>query len=209
MARTVSTGGNAPGRRRGPLPAGGGPAAPATGGRTAAPATGGRTAAPATGGRTAALATGGRTVPQEWIDYNGHMMDAYYFVAFTEATEAFLDHVGLGAAYRAETGCGIYTVESHLCFLRSVRAGDRLVYSSQMLGCDAKRLHVFHRMTLGSGDADVATNELMFLHVNLAAERVTAIPPPQAATAAELAAEHAALPIPQAAGRMIAMPGPA
>jgi hypothetical protein len=23
------------------------------------------------------LATGGRTVPAEWIDYNGHMMDAY------------------------------------------------------------------------------------------------------------------------------------
>ena len=47
------------------------------------------------------LSTGGRVVPPEWIDYNGHMMDAYYFLAFTEATEAFLDHVGLGAAYRA------------------------------------------------------------------------------------------------------------
>jgi len=45
------------------------------------------------------LGTGGRVVPPEWIDYNGHMMDAYYFLAFTEATEAFLDYVGLGAAY--------------------------------------------------------------------------------------------------------------
>ena len=50
------------------------------------------------------LSTGGRVVPPEWIDYNGHMMDAYYFLAFTEATEAFLDHVGLGAAYPARTG---------------------------------------------------------------------------------------------------------
>jgi acyl-CoA thioester hydrolase len=66
------------------------------------------------------LDTGGRPVPAEWIDYNGHMMDAYYFAAFTEATEALLDHVGLGTAYRAETGCGMYTAESRLCFARSV-----------------------------------------------------------------------------------------
>ena len=71
------------------------------------------------------LATGGRTVPQEWIDYNGHMMDAYYFLAFTEATEAFLDHVGLGAAYRARTGSGIYTAEGHLCFLSGVTGRRR------------------------------------------------------------------------------------
>jgi acyl-CoA thioester hydrolase len=155
------------------------------------------------------LSTGGRTVPEDWIDYNGHMMDAYYFVALTEATEAFLDHVGLGAAYRAQTGCGIYTVESHLCFLRSARAGDRLRYTSQLLGCDAKRLHVFHRMIQGSGGADVATNELMFLHVNIAAQRVTAMPAEAAAAVAALAAEHSALPVPGAAGRRIAMPRPA
>ena len=28
------------------------------------------------GGEGVPLATGGRTVPAEWIDYNGHMMDA-------------------------------------------------------------------------------------------------------------------------------------
>ena len=93
------------------------------------------------------LATGGRTVPQEWIDYNGHMMDAYYFLAFTEATEAFLDHVGLGAAYRARTGRGVYTAEGHLCFLSGVTGGAALSYQTQLLDHDAKRLHVFHQMT--------------------------------------------------------------
>ena len=56
------------------------------------------------------LATGGRTVPPEWIDYIGHMMDAYYFVAFTEATEAFLDHLGLGERY----GC-IFLIGINIC----------------------------------------------------------------------------------------------
>ena len=145
-------------------------------------------------------------MPAEWIDYNGHMMDAYYFLAFTEATEALLDRVGLGAGYRAETGCGMYTAESHLCFRASVAAGAGLCYSSQVLGCDAKRLHVFHRMTVPGG-LDVATNELMFLHVDIALERVVPIPAQHRQLAMTLTAEHAPLPKPEAAGRRITMPG--
>ncbi len=148
------------------------------------------------------LQTGGRVVPPEWIDYNGHMMDAYYFVAFTEATEAFLDHVGLGAAYRARTGSGIYTAESHLCFIKGVTAGAALTYQTQLLGHDAKRLHVFHQMT--SADAIAATCELMFLHVSQ--DRVSPIPDEAAAAVAAVAVAHAPLPRPEKAGRRIAMP---
>ena len=149
------------------------------------------------------LSTGGRAVPPEWIDYNGHMMDAYYFMAFTEATEAFLDHVGLGAAYRARTGSGIYTAESHLCFLSGVTEGAALAYRTQLLGHDAKRLHVFHLMTVAG--SVVATSELMFLHVS--GDRVAPMPPGAAAALAALAAGQAAVPRPDRAGRHIAMPG--
>jgi acyl-CoA thioester hydrolase len=151
------------------------------------------------------LVTGRRTVPAEWIDYNGHMMDAYYFVAFTEATETLLDHLGLGEAYRERSGCGIYTVESHLCFNASVRAGEVLSYRSQLLGYDAKRLQVFHRM-MSSDGAEAATGELMFLHVELAGERVTAMPPDRYQVVAAFAAEQGELPVPEKAGRKIAMP---
>jgi len=155
---------------------------------------------------SAPLCTGERTVPVDWIDYNGHMMDGYYSIAFTEATEALLDHLALGAAYREQTGSGIYTVESHLCFFRSVRAGVRLRYSSQLLGVDAKRLHAFHRMTDAATGDDLAANELMLLHVDIATERVTPMPPQRSEAAAALAAEHAALPVPPTAGRHITMP---
>jgi acyl-CoA thioesterase FadM len=152
---------------------------------------------------TSLLATGGRTVPPEWIDYIGHMTDSYYFVAFTEATEAFLDHLGLGEQYRAGSGCGMYTVESHLCFGMSVRAGAVLAYDSQLLGWDEKRLHVFHRMSQSPSGDVVATNELMFLHVDIASERVTPMPPERRLAAAGLAAAHAALATPTSAGRRI------
>jgi len=153
---------------------------------------------------TGGLSTGGRVVPPEWIDYNGHMMDAYYFLAFTEATEAFLDHVGLGVAYRAATGSGIYTAESHLCFLSGVTEGAPLSYRTQLLGHDAKRLHVFHEMT-GAGTL-AATCELMFLHVS--GQKVTPMPAEAARALGALAADQAALPRPARAGRRIATPAP-
>jgi acyl-CoA thioester hydrolase len=156
--------------------------------------------------RSALLPTGGRTVPSDWIDYNRHMMDGYYCVAFAEATEAFLEHVGLGPAYREATGSSIYTVESHLCYFKSVREGEAVLYATQLLGADAKRMHVFHRMTQVQTGDEVATNELMFLHVDIATERVTPIPPDRRAVVDALAAEHAALPVPRGAGRRIAMP---
>ena len=154
-----------------------------------------------------ALATGGRVVPEAWIDYNGHMNDASYWVAFTEATEAFLDHVGLGAAYQAESGCGMYTVEGHVCFAGSVRGGATIRYESQLLGWDDKRLHLFHQMAeRGRGD-QVATNELMLLHVDLATERVTPMPSARSRAVQLVASAQAALPAPQNAGRRIRMPG--
>ena len=149
------------------------------------------------------LGTGEWTVPADWIDYNGHMMDGYYGLAFSDATEVFLDHVGLGEAYRKETGSGMYTVESHLCYLRSARAGQRLRFTTQVLGADAKRVRVFHRMTDAATGDEVATEELMFLHVDGATERVTAMPPARGRVAAALAAEHASRPAAGGAGREI------
>ena len=149
------------------------------------------------------LRTGGRIVPAEWIDYNGHLMVCYSYVAFSDATEGFLDHLGLGAAYLEKTGCSIYTVETHLCFEKGVRCDAALQYSSQLLAADARRLHVFHRMT--EDGAQVATAEMMYLHVDVAAERVCPMPPGPREAVAGLAARHAALPPPPNAGRRIAM----
>jgi acyl-CoA thioesterase FadM len=149
------------------------------------------------------LATGGRVVPPRWIDYIGHMMDAYYFAAFTEATEALLDHLGLGERYRADSGCGMYTVESHVCFAASVRAGEVLNYDSQLLGGDEKRLHVFHRMSRSPSGTVAATSELMFLHVNIDTERVVPMPSGRWQAVSRLAAAQAGLAVPASAGRGI------
>ena len=60
-------------------------------------------------------------------------------------------------------------------------------------------------MTSAADGAEVATNELMFLHVDLASERVTPIPADRYRAVSALAAAHAALPAPPQAGRRITM----
>lgn len=41
-------------------------------------------------------------VLSDWIDYNGHMNDAYYVVAFSKGIDAFMVHIELDDAFRSE-----------------------------------------------------------------------------------------------------------
>ncbi|MFE4722958.1 thioesterase family protein, partial [Streptomyces sp. NPDC056728] len=63
------------------------------------------------------------TVRAEWIDYNGHMSEAFYVLVFGHATDALMIETGLHSGYRESTGCSLYTVESHLRYLRDVPEG--------------------------------------------------------------------------------------
>ena len=82
----------------------------------------------------------------EWVDANRHMNDGFYAVAFGEASWRVQDHLGLHAEYRARTGGTLYSVEAHLTWDRELTLGQRLHIESLVLGVDAKRLRVFHRL---------------------------------------------------------------
>lgn len=104
-------------------------------------------------------------VKPEWIDYNGHMTEAYYVLTFGFATEEFHDHVGGGEAYRDRTGSSLYTVEAHINYLREVKERTPLNFGTQLLNFDDKRIHLFHTM-LVDDDVVVATTEVVALHVD-------------------------------------------
>jgi acyl-CoA thioester hydrolase len=132
----------------------------------------------------------------EWIDYNGHLRDAYYGLIASEATDALMERVGLDAAYRARTGCTLYTVEMHVHFLEEVKDTDTAAVELRILGVDRKRIHATFEI-LRAGHAGVAaTAELMLLHVRQEGERVAtaAFPSEVAAALAQLEAASAALP---------------
>lgn len=97
-----------------------------------------------------------------WLDAYGHLNEAYYLVPFSNATWKLQDHFGVGTDYFDETGCALYTLETHLRYVAEVRAPATLSVESAVLGVDAKRLHVGH--TLWSGPRECATFECMLLH---------------------------------------------
>ena len=138
-----------------------------------------------------------------WIDYNGHMNDGYYAVAFSFVTDAFMDYIGIGAAYRTQTRCTIYTAEMHITYLRELKEQAPLQFTTQILAFDAKRCHIFHSLLHGREQYLAATCELMQLHVDQALGKVVSFPDSVMNRLAELYAVHENLPKPVQVGHVM------
>jgi acyl-CoA thioester hydrolase len=148
----------------------------------------------------------GEVLP-EWIDANGHLNLAYYVVLFDYATDALFDAIGIGLRYKEATNHGTFAAETHNLYERELLVGEGVRVATQILGTDSKRLHFAHEMfSLASGQR-AATQELMYLHIDLAARRVVPWPSEARERLATAAAAHARLPRPDWVGRRIAMPG--
>jgi len=144
-------------------------------------------------------------VHPHWIDYNGHMTEASYLTAFGDASDALFRYVGIDEAYRA-AGHSFYTVETHINYYKEVRSGEPLQFTTQLLGLDEKRLHLFHTMSHGVTCELLATTEQMLIHVDTRARAASATPiRPHVYTALQaILAAHQAMPIPPQVGRQIA-----
>jgi acyl-CoA thioester hydrolase len=142
-----------------------------------------------------------------WIDANDHMNLAYYTVLFDYATDALFDAIGIGRQYKDSTGHGTFVVETHNLYERELLLGDRVRVSTQIVGMDGKRLHLAHEMFMLATGQRAATQELMYLHVNLSTRRVAPFPEEMRERVAAAAAAHAHLARPDWTGRRIAMPG--
>jgi len=101
----------------------------------------------------------------DWIDYNGHLRDAYYVLVASLAVDDVMDHLGLDAAYRERTHGTLYTLEMHVHYLHEVKASDDLAVISSVLDFDRKRIHLGCRFTCSRVAEPVATTDMMLLHV--------------------------------------------
>ncbi len=113
------------------------------------------------------------SVLESWIDYNGHMNEGYYAVAFGDATDAYLVHAGFDDKYRSDSGGTFYTVETHIRYLRELKLADPLVFRTYVLGVDAKKLHLFHTMVHEIEGYEAATQEAFLLHVDMDGVKVS------------------------------------
>jgi acyl-CoA thioester hydrolase len=102
-------------------------------------------------------------VQNAWIDYNGHLSEAYYVLVLGHATDAVMDAVGLGPEYRSANDASLYTVEAHIRYLDEVSAGSDLEVRSSIIGVTAKLLWIWHE--LWADGRLRATEEVLGVHV--------------------------------------------
>jgi len=145
------------------------------------------------------------TVAAEWVDYNGHLSEWAYLLAFGDNADAFFRYIGVDEGYRA-AGRSLYTAETHLRHLDEAHLGERLWLTLRVLGVDTKRLHIAHEMT-NAAYRTIATAEQLLLHVDTGAGQVTPFPAQVADRLCRIRDAHAGLPVPDYIGRVIRAPG--
>jgi acyl-CoA thioester hydrolase len=106
----------------------------------------------------------------DWIDFNGHLRDAYYGLILSYATDDLMDRLGMDAAYRERTKNTLYSLELHIYYLREVKQSDALTVTAGIIGADKKRIHAAFSMTCPRLDEPAATAEFMLLHVHQGVE---------------------------------------
>ncbi len=146
------------------------------------------------------------SVQPEWVDYNNHMTESRYLQVFGDSSDALFRYIGVNQAYHA-TGLSYYTAETHINHIREVAVDQPLYVTTQIIGGDEKRLHLFHSMYLDSADTDepmlLATAEQMLLHVDTNQGRVCPARADVAERVAKLVVAHANLDKPPQIGRSI------
>lgn len=145
------------------------------------------------------------TVIPEWTDYNGHLNVVYFALIFDHATDIFYPLIGLGEPYRLRTGKSTFAVETHITYGRGANEGDQVQVTTQLLGFDDKRLHYFNVMSHAEQGFQMATQEQMALHVDLAKNKVEPMPQETLDLLAQMTEAHGTLPRPPEAGRAIAL----
>ncbi|MEO4000117.1 thioesterase family protein [Mesorhizobium sp. CAU 1732] len=141
-------------------------------------------------------------VEKEWIDYNGHMNMAYYNVLFDRCADEAFEALGMGPAYAEKRKLTTYTAETHICYVRELHLGDTVSCTLQLLDHDEKRFRTFQELFHADGWL-AATSETLTLHVDMTGPKVCPFPPDILANMEAMRAQHAALPVPDRAGRSI------
>lgn len=116
-------------------------------------------------------------IQAEWTDYNGHLNEAYYVLIFSHATDVFMKSIGIDPeAPERRTINSVYTLETHVRYLRECKEGDEVEVATRLIAFDAKRYHCLHEMYLSGSDQLLATAEMVLLHIDMTGPRSAPFP---------------------------------
>lgn len=154
-----------------------------------------------------ALTTFRTHVQADWVDYNGHLRDAFYLLIFSYATDALMETLGMATSNLDGVGHSLFTLECHINYLHEVKLDAAVEVRTQIIGHDRKRLHIFHSLHLTGADDVLAGSEQMLLNVDLAGPHSAVFADDVALKLAEIVGGQKDLERPQWLGRVIALPG--
>lgn len=146
------------------------------------------------------------SIDPAWVDYNGHLNQAYYGVLFDRALDDALMPAGLGPDYIETRNLSFMSVECHTCFVRELFHTAKVRVASRIVDLDEKRMHMFCELSNASEDWLSATAEFMFLHIDMKTRRTTPWPADIRARLDAIQAATASLPLPDRVGRKIGIP---
>lgn len=142
----------------------------------------------------------------DWVDYNGHLRDAFYLLIFSYGTDALMDRLGMDSNNREASGHSLFTLELHLNYLHEVKLDTEVEVRTQIIDHDSKRLHLYHSLHKVGDDQELAGNEQMLLHVDLAGPRSAPFSADTLSRLQSIVTEQKDLPAPAYIGRVIALP---
>ncbi len=145
------------------------------------------------------------SVRPEWLDWNDHMNVAYYVLAFDRATDELYRFIGVAEDYIEARGRTMFALECHVTYSRELRGGDPIRVTTQLLGCDAKKIHFTHHMYHRGEGYLAAASEWMAIHVDLETRRSAQFPDHIAQRLGDIRTAHADLPRPAEAGRVMSL----
>ncbi|TDQ40870.1 thioesterase family protein [Aureibacillus halotolerans] len=141
-------------------------------------------------------------VPEEWIDFNGHMNDAEYVRAFSWGTDALMEFIGMTADFRDQQQYTMYTLENHVVYLDEMKLNEAFEVHIHLLDYDAKRLHVFFEL-YGENNKRAATSEQMLMGIDQSTGRPAPFPESVYSKVQALAEQYTPAEKPKEAGRVI------
>lgn len=109
-----------------------------------------------------------------WLDAYGHLNEAFYLVPFSNANWAMQEHFGIGVPYFEQTGCAIYTLETHLRYLNEVRKPADIRIDTMIVDADPKKILCAHMMLVNGQNC--ATAEIIMLHYSTRENRPVEMP---------------------------------
>lgn len=118
-----------------------------------------------------------RSVPEDWIDYNGHMNLAYYVMAFDHDLDDLLDReIGAGPSFSESHNQGPFALQNHVHYLDELLEGERFYCKFLMLDGDAKRVHIAGSMHREKDDSPVCVMEQVLINVDHGTRRSAPYP---------------------------------